>query len=162
MLSGGLLKRVICFLLVVMVAVMVAPALALAAEPPVEAPDIPWFGHVQLWELVAAVAVFIWGIVKAKAKLDERWDKRLLTFIEAGVQHTYDSFVREAKTAAPNGKLTKEQIDEARGKAWEAAKEYAQEKGIDLAKQVAVEQVPVLITKVVNALKALKALGTKK
>jgi hypothetical protein len=119
-------------------------------------PEPVWFGNVQLWEVLASIVALIWGVVKAKMKLEADWQQKLLSFVEAGAQHTYDEFIREAKKAAPDGKLTKEQINEARGRAWESAKVFAAEQGIDLAKQVAQEQIPVLLSKVVTGLKNKK------
>ena len=119
-------------------------------------PEPVWFGNVQLWEILASVIALVWTMAKAKMKLDADWQQRVVGFVEAGAQHTYDDFIRGAKKAAPDGKLTKEQINEARGKAWEAAKVFAAEQGIDLAKQVATEQIPVLFSKVVAGLKNKK------
>lgn len=119
-------------------------------------PEPVWFGNVQLWEVVGAIVAAIWLIVKQKIKMDEDWQVRLTGFIEAGVQVTYDEFIRQAKKASADGKLTPEQINEARGKAWDAAKVFARDQGIDLVKQVAAEQIPVLITRVANGMKNKK------
>lgn len=129
----------------------VETAVAPAAAPVVDVAPAPvWFGEVQLWEVVAAIVAAIWGIIKAKLKIDADWEKKVVSFFEAGVQHTYDTLIREAKKTAPGGKLTKEQIDEARKLAWEAAKAYAASQGVDLAKQIVAEQIPVWITRVWN------------
>lgn len=139
--------------------VPVAPAVTVEAPAPAEAPaveekaDPVWFGDVQLWEVVAAIVALIWGVVKARMKISQDWERKLLSFVEAGVQLTYDEFVKDAKKQAPEGKLTKEQISAARQRAWEAAKTYASEQGVDLVKQVAAEQIPVLISKVVKGFK---------
>lgn len=121
-----------------------------------EKPEPVWFGSVQLWEIVGSIIALVWTMAKAKMKLDADWQQRVVGFVEAGAQHTYDEFIRGAKKAAPDGKLTTEQINEARGKAWEAAKVFAAEQGIDLAKQVTTEQIPVLFSKVVAGLKNKK------
>lgn len=123
-------------------------------EAPAKAVEKPWFGDVQLWEVLAGIVALIWGVVKARIKLAEDWERKLLTFVESGVQKTYDEFVKTAKAQAADHKLTQEQISTARDRAWEAAKAYAAEQGVDLAKQVAAEQIPVLISRVVKGFKA--------
>lgn len=138
---------------VAMLAVIVFPVLAMAAEAAETVAKPVWYGNVQLWEIVATGVVFLWGILKAKYALDEKLTRQVTEFLEQGVQHTYDTFVREAKAANPKGKLTPAQIGEARTKAFEAAKKFAKEKGIDLAKQVAAEKLPVLLTGIVNRFK---------
>lgn len=112
-----------------------------------------WYGNIQLWEILATVIAAGWAMLKAKYKLDEKWDAELMEFLEHGARVAYDTFVRDAKAKAPNGKLTQEQITEARDVAFNAAKEYAKQKGIDLAKKVAAEKVPLLINKVVANMK---------
>lgn len=119
----------------------------------VEKKDPVWFGDVQLWEVLAGIVALIWGVVKARIKLAEDWERKLLTFVEAGVQQTYDEFVKTAKAQAADHKLNPDQIKTARDRAWESAKTFAAEKGVDLAKQVAAEQIPVLISKVVKGFK---------
>ena len=138
---------------VVVLAMVVFPVLVMAAEA---AAEPVWYGNVQLWEIVASLVVFVWGIAKVKYKLDEKLGKQVTEFLEMGVKHTYDTFVREAKTKSPKGKLTGMQVKEARTKAFEAAKSFAREKGVDLAKKVAVERLPVLITGIVNRIKNRK------
>lgn len=134
--------------------VLALPAIALAQEaaaPVVE--RTVWYGDVRLWELLATVVVIVWGAVKAKYNLDARWGREVTELLEMGAQKAYDEFVRDAKAKNPKGKLTAAQVKEARTHAWEAAREFAKERGIDLAKRVAAERIPVLITKVVNSLK---------
>ena len=134
----------------------VAPV-ATEVAAPAEATPIPpepvWFGNVQLWEILASLVALIWAIIKTKMKLDSDWEKKVLSFFEAGVQLTYDEMVREAKKANEGGKLSKVEVDAARGRAWEAAKQYAADQGVDLGKQILAEQVPVWITKVWNSFK---------
>lgn len=134
--------------------VLALPAAALAQEVVAEVVERPvWYGDVRLWELVASIVVMVWGIVKAKYNLDARWGREVTELLEVGAQKAYDEFVREAKAKSPKGKLTRAQVEEARKIAWEAAVEAAKGRGIDLAKRVAAERIPVLITQVVNRLK---------
>ncbi len=132
--------------------VLFAPsAMAVAAEA-AAAPTV-WYGDVKLWELVFSIVVVIWGAVKTKYHFDEKLGKEVTELLEMGAQKAYDEFVRDAKNKNPKGKLTAAQIKEARDKAWEAAKEFGKQRGIDLAKKVAAERIPVLISNVVNKLK---------
>lgn len=134
--------------------VLALPVVALAQEVVAEVVERPvWYGDVRLWELVASIVVVVWGIVKAKYNLDARWGREVTELLEVGAQKAYDEFVREAKAKSPKGKLTRAQVEEARKIAWEAAVEAAKGRGIDLAKRVATERIPVLITQVVNRLK---------
>lgn len=135
---------------VLLLAALFLPVVALAAET---GSQPVWYGNVQLWEILATVVVAVWTVVKAKYHLDEKWDSELMGFLEHGARVAYDTFVREAKAKAPDGKLTQAQITEAREVAFNAAKELAKQKGIDLAKRVAAEKVPLLINKVVARLK---------
>ena len=139
--------------MLVVVAFLLPAAAALGAEAAVAMDPPVWYGDVRLWELVVSIVVVVWGILKAKYNLEARWGVELTELLEMGAQKAYDEFVRDAKMKAPNGKLSAAQIREARDRAWVAAKEYARERGIDLAKKVAAEKVPLLITQVVNKLK---------
>lgn len=147
--------------------IMVEAVEAAAAAPAVDQPvaevvdesvedpaDLPvWWGHLDFWKILAGAVVFIWGLVKAKYGLDKKWGDQVIEFLEVGAQVAYDTFVRDAKAKAANHKLSAAQIEEARKTAWDAAKAYARTKGVDLAKKVAVERLPVLFTKVVTKLK---------
>ena len=132
---------------------MLFPMVVLAQEAAAEAARPVWWGDVQLWELIVGVVVFVWGVVKTKYALGEKMDARIKEFLEMGVQETYDTFVREAKANSSNGKLTVEQIKRARDEAWNAAQEYAKDKGVDLAKRIAAERLPALLTAIVHRFK---------
>ena len=140
--------RLRCVALSLLVALL--PVAALAQEVAVAVEKPVWYGDVRLWEILATIVVIVWGAVKAKYNLDARWGRELTELLEMGAQKAYDEFVRDAKA---KGKLSAAQVKEARDRAWAAAREYAKERGIDLAKRVAAEKVPALITKVVNGLK---------
>lgn len=142
---------------VALLAVVTFPVLALAAEVAVEvAADPVWYGDVKLWEILAGIVVAVWGVAKVRYKLGEKLGKQVTEFLEMGVQLTYDTFVREAKAKNPKGKLTAAQVTEAREMAFVSAKEFARDKGVDLAKKVAAERLPVLITGIVNRIKNRK------
>lgn len=130
---------------------MLFPMAVLAQEAGAARPV--WWGDVQLWELIAGVVVFVWGVVKAKYALGEKMDARIEEFLEMGVQKAYDTFVRSAKATSNSGKLTVEQINQARDEAWKAAQEYARVEGVDLAKRIAAERLPALLTAIVHRFK---------
>ena len=143
------MRYVVLSLLVLFAPSAAAVAAEAAAEP-------VWYGNVQLWEAVAGIVVVVWGVIKTRYALKKKWGDETVEFLEMGVQKTYDTFVREAKAKNPKHKLTKEQVTQARDKAFAAAKEFAKAKGIDLAKRVVADRVPVLITGIVNRLKKRK------
>ena len=135
---------------VALLALMFVSMSVLAAEV-VDAGEAVWYGNVQLWELVGTVAVFIWGIVKIKYGLEARLTKQVTEFIEMGAQKTYDDWIRKFKEGG--GKLSAEQIKKAQGETWESAKAFAKAKGLDLAKKVAAERLPSLISGIVKRMK---------
>lgn len=142
------LRWVVALLAMVMFSMLVSAAEAVeTVSGPV------WYGDVRLWEILASIVVVVWGIVKVKYKLDERMNAQAVGFLEMGVHKTYDEFVRAAKASNPKHKLTDEQVELARDKAFEFAKNFARAKGVDLVKKIALERVPVLITGIVNKLK---------
>jgi len=136
---------------VALLALMFVSLSVFAAEVAEPAAEAVWYGNVQLWELVGTAVVFIWGIVKLKYGLEERLGKQVTEFIEMGAQKTWDEYVRDLK--AQGGKLSAEQIKEAQARTWESAKEFAKAKGLDLAKKVAAERLPSLISGIVKRMK---------
>jgi len=115
---------------------------------------VPWYGHVQLWELVFAAITFGYGLLKVRYNLQASKAARVLQFMEAGVQYSFDEFVKDAKSRNESGKLSKDEIRKARDIAWEKAQEFAEEKGMVLAKEVSAEYLPVLIAGVVKKMKS--------
>jgi len=100
------------------------------------------FATEQGLALVALAVGAVWTLFKTsdwwKEKTKGRFDKAL-GCVEAGVQHSYDVFVRETKLAGKDGKLTKEERAEAFKVATSAAKMFAKTQGLDLAKIIGEE-----------------------
>ena len=76
-----------------------------------------------------------------------------LEVIEAAVLTVYQTYVKEKKAKAKDGKLTSAEAKHARSKALDIAIEIAKTEGVDLAKQYGEKYLPVLIEKAVNAAK---------
>jgi hypothetical protein len=131
------------------------PAKAEPKEPTTD--TAKWYGNIKLWEVIVAAVVLLLGLYKAKTVVAGSKQEKVLAVIETSVSQVYDEFVRSAKSQAKDGKLTDDQIKQARDAAWEKAKALGKEKGLDLAKTVAADYVPVLIGKAVERLKT----GTK-
>jgi len=107
-------------------------------------------GNEAIFGAIVSGVLLLWGILKAKLHLkDTKWAKVLET-VEQAVAEVYHEYIRDLKTGRADGKLTKEEIDEAHKKAWERAKTIGKEKGLDVAKEVSQAYFPVLIKKVLG------------
>jgi len=82
-----------------------------------------------------------------------RYGKALET-LEAGVEHTYRTYVEAIKSAREDGKLTREERREARRRAREAALRFGQANGIDVLAEIGDEYLDLRIAKLVKRLKA--------
>ena len=102
---------------------------------------------------VVAIAGLLWGIVKRWDKLADWKLTKAVECLEAGVQASYDSYVRAIKLASEDGRLTEEERKQARQLAIDAAKAYAASYGIDLVKTLGAEMLPVMIEKILSKLK---------
>ena len=69
-------------------------------------------------------------------RIRERKLRRAIDALEAGMVHTYDTYVRAIKIARADGKLTEEERRHARDLARQAAIEFAQSEGIDLVQEL--------------------------
>ncbi len=108
----------------------------------------------NLLAAVVGVAACVFGVVKRfeivkKMKLD-----KVVTFIEAGVQITYENYVRVLKNSREDGKLTAAERSYAVKKALEHAKAYAAKEGIVLTKFYSEEYLPVIVEKIIGEKKA--------
>ena len=137
--------------LLAMMFVSVSMFAAAVVENVVPAAGSVWYGNVQLWEIVGTIVIALWGILKAKYALDETLSIQVTEFIEMGAQKTYDEYIRDLK--AEGGKLTAVQIKEAQTRTWESAKDVARDKGLDLARKVAADRLPSLISAIVKRMK---------
>jgi DNA-binding transcriptional ArsR family regulator len=74
--------------------------------------------------------------------------------LEAAVDLTYRTYVREIKAAREDGKLTDAEIAEARRRAREAAVEFGRTQGVDVLRELGANYIDLWIGKIVNRLKA--------
>lgn len=133
-----------------------APAAEKEAEKAAEDPkedEASKIWNPSLWEIVGAIIALIWGIIVTKLKLKEGKKKKITMAFEAAVQDTYAEFIRPLKIGKGDGKLTKDEVKQAQGKAWDKAKEILQGQGINLGKEMLVEYGPVIVTKIVQLFK---------
>lgn len=86
-----------------------------------------------------------------KLKLD-----KVVEFIEAGVQITYENYVRVLKNSREDGKLTAAERSYAVNKALEHARTFAAKEGINMLNYYSQEYLPVLVEKIVSERKAGK------
>ncbi len=113
-------------------------------------------GVENLIALVAALVGFVWTTVKGLDVFQEHRRRRYwkaVEFLEAGIQHTYETYVREIKLAREDGKLANEERELARERAIAFGKEYAAAVGMDLVKTLGKEYLPVLIEKIISRFK---------
>lgn len=101
--------------------------------------------------LAALMAIVQAGFSFAKTKVIKF--RRAIECVEAGVFNTYETYVKALKDAAADGKLTDDERKVARDLAINAAKTYAKNQGIELAKYIAEDYLPVLIDKFVQSRK---------
>lgn len=85
--------------------------------------------------LAGTAAAALCGTLRSKVKKDGQLDD-LLHFVEAGVNETWESFARDIKEKAHDGKLTREERREARLKARRFAIEKAKDEGIELVERM--------------------------
>jgi hypothetical protein len=103
--------------------------------------------------LLALVALLFGGLRRLRAV--QAWRlRRALECLETGVRETYEEYVRAAKEASADGRLTDAERREAVTRAIEKARAYAAREGIDLLKTYAKEFLPVLVERIVGAQKA--------
>jgi len=110
-----------------------------------------WLLDTPLLEVVAAIAGLVWSALRVYSKLDE-WTsektQRALLSLEAGVATIYESYVRDIKKARADGKLTKEEREEARRKAVNEGIRIGWMLGIDVAKTLGADLLPMFVDKI--------------
>lgn len=75
---------------------------------------------------------------------------KALTALEAGIDLTYRSYVRAIKSAREDGKLTDEEIRNARLQARRSALQYGRTTGIDVIRELGEEYIELWITRFVR------------
>jgi len=106
--------------------------------------------------LVGGVLGTIWTFVQSSKwyrQLRRRRFRRAVEALEAGVDLTYRTYVRAIKEAREDGKLTDEEIAEARCRAREAAVEFGRTQGVDVLRALGANYIDLWIGKIVKRLK---------
>lgn len=84
---------------------------------------------------------------------NDRFSKAVVA-LEAAVDLTYRTYVREIKAAREDGKLTDAEIAEACRRARDAAIEFGRTQGVDVLRELGANYIDLWIGKIVNRLKA--------
>jgi len=106
--------------------------------------------------LVGTVVAGAWTFFKSRDLYKEVKVQKYsaaMDALEAGVEKTYRVYVEALKKAKADGKLTPEEKGAARQKAIAYAQEFGLTRGIDVIEELGREYIPVLIGKIVRALK---------
>ncbi|MDZ4861563.1 MAG: hypothetical protein SGI88_21530 [Candidatus Hydrogenedentes bacterium] len=107
---------------------------------------------------LGAVLGGLWTFFKASDWFQRARQQRFaeaITALEAGVQQTYDVYVRAVKDGSSDGKLSSEERRRARELARDAAVAFGRTKGIDVLTAIGHDYVDVWITKLVHQKKAM-------
>ena len=102
---------------------------------------------------LGALAGGLWTFFKASDWYQRVQDNRLsgaLSALEAGVQQTYDVYVRAIKDASADGKLSNEERRKARELARDAAVAFGRSRGIDVVGTIGRDYMDMWISKLVN------------
>jgi hypothetical protein len=106
--------------------------------------------------LVGTIVAGAWTFLKSRDLYQEMRGQRYsvaMDALEAGVEKTYRVYVEALKKAKADGKLTPEEKAAARQRAVAYAQEFGRTRGIDVIEELGGEYIPVLIGKIVRALK---------
>lgn len=107
--------------------------------------------------LVGAIFGLVWAFFRSQdwyKGLQEQRFGRALTALEAGVQYTYDTYVRAIKEASEDGKLTNTERRRARELARNTAINIGRTDGIDVIKEIGVDYINLWIERSVKEAKA--------
>lgn len=114
------------------------------------------FSNVEFVEAVISVVAVLVGALWSAGKSSELYTKIkdrkwivALQAVEAGVEHSYRTYVGEKKKAREDGKLTQEEVELARKIALNAAKQFAKTQGIDILKTLGEEYLEYWVTQAV-------------
>ena len=106
--------------------------------------------------LVSAVLGAIWTLFRSGEwyrRVQSQRNSKALQALEAGVELTYRTYVQAIKEARADGKLTPEEMREARQRARDAAIEFGRTQGIDVLRELGGEYIDLWIAKLVKRLK---------
>jgi len=117
---------------------------------------IQFMGEDQFWSMLATGVATYWAWLQRQVGVDRKENATYdaaLEFLEAGVMKTYHEFVKQRKMASADGTLTEDEKLQARQMAFDTAKTYAMQNGVDIIKSLGAYMIPTLIEKTVGGLK---------
>ena len=104
--------------------------------------------------IVGAVIGAVWTLFKGsdwyQQRLARKWNRAILV-LEAAVEQTYETYVREIKAASEDGVLTSGERAEARRRATNTAIAIGRSQGIDIVRILGDTYLPLWISKVVES-----------
>ncbi len=106
--------------------------------------------------IVGAAAASMWIAFRGIDWIAERRHARhntALMAVEAGVEHSYQTYVKAVKAARSDGKLSSEERKHARALAQETALRVGRAQGVNVVQELGREFLPVWITRMVGELK---------
>lgn len=103
--------------------------------------------------MIASVLGTIWTLFRGSEWLQSRRAQRYqraVDALEAGVERTYQTYVATIKAAREDGKLTRAEKARARRLAREAAIEFGQTEGIDVARELGRSFIDMWLSRIVQ------------
>ena len=103
--------------------------------------------------LVGTVAGCLWTLFKSSeyyGRFRRRRYRKAIRALEAGVEKTYRTYVREIKRARQDGKLTEAEKIRARDLAIDTAISFGRSRGLDVATEIGEEYLDMWVEKLVN------------
>lgn len=117
---------------------------------------LQWLSTEEGLALAGITGAAAWGFIKSLPWV-VRWRARkygrALGFVEEAVDSVYQSYVRDLKIGREDGRLTPEEVHEARRRARLLATKLAYEQGMKLLKVLSGATLDLEVTKAVNRLK---------
>ena len=108
--------------------------------------------------IVGTVVGGLWSGFKASDRY-QRWQQRryrvALLALEAGVERTYQAYVKAIKAGRADGRLTEEEKSRARSMARMRAIKLAREEGIDLLRTIGEDYIDVWIARLIGKRKRM-------
>lgn len=115
-----------------------------------------WFTNDSLLTALGAIVGFLWAAFKSSEWCERRRTQRFaeaLQALEAGVEQTYRTYVRKIKEGKKDGRLSEEEIRNARILARQTAIDFGRTRGVDVLRAIGEDYVDLWIAKLVTRLK---------
>jgi len=98
----------------------------------------------------------LWAFFKSTnwyARLRRRRYYRAVQALEAGVEHTYRTYVRAIKEASADGRLSEEERRRARAMARDAAVAFGRSEGVDVLRELGEAYIDLWLSRLVQRMK---------